>query len=425
MMGKYKNTRLVLAWIVFSILTAYCLSHFIATISGYPWGYEGWAISDWLINYEGGFVRRGLVGQVLFEMYQVKPYDVKLVIVLIYLLSSLMILALLYHILKKEGISPLFVLTGCGVAFTIFSLYGRRDFVMFIGVYIAIHYYAQYIKRKNIGYKILFQVISILLIFLHEASFFLFIPILFLLDFSKQVSCGNKRLKAFSSSLWFFSTIFLAFIVSCVFKGDADIARKIWTSWHSTFAAYPTNEDTSEIGLGVEALGWSANDTFLKTIKWTFMGEDGHQTLFKFPLAVSLYISSFYLMIHANDCDLKLYRLKELDKARLCNILLIQFLFFLPFFSFLSCDTGRNIAYWTLSSLFIYHQLPLNRTIIDKRLESCCKWMCLDLSKNANVKFCIYVALLLLTPFSSYCAPGLDNTLQGRIIEVLLHVLGG
>lgn len=102
-MGKYKNTRLVLAWIVFSILTAYCLSHLIATISSYPWGYEGWAISDWLINYEGGFVRRGLVGQMLFEMYQVKPYDVKLVIVLIYLLSSLMILALLYHLLKKEG----------------------------------------------------------------------------------------------------------------------------------------------------------------------------------------------------------------------------------------------------------------------------------------------------------------------------------
>ena len=33
-------------------------------------------ISDWLINYESGFVRRGLVGQLLLTLYNTCPFDI-------------------------------------------------------------------------------------------------------------------------------------------------------------------------------------------------------------------------------------------------------------------------------------------------------------------------------------------------------------
>ena len=32
--------------------------------------YSAWQYSDWLINYQGGFVRRGLIGEFLFQLHK-------------------------------------------------------------------------------------------------------------------------------------------------------------------------------------------------------------------------------------------------------------------------------------------------------------------------------------------------------------------
>ena len=47
-----------LAIMIALLLWAAC-SQFIAALS---WGHESWQLGDWLINYAGGFVRRGLTG---------------------------------------------------------------------------------------------------------------------------------------------------------------------------------------------------------------------------------------------------------------------------------------------------------------------------------------------------------------------------
>ena len=31
--------------------------------------YSGWQYADWLINYQGGLVRRGLIGEILFKFH--------------------------------------------------------------------------------------------------------------------------------------------------------------------------------------------------------------------------------------------------------------------------------------------------------------------------------------------------------------------
>ena len=43
--------------------------------------YESWGISEWLINYQGGFVRRGLAGEILYRLYQIHPYPVPYLII--------------------------------------------------------------------------------------------------------------------------------------------------------------------------------------------------------------------------------------------------------------------------------------------------------------------------------------------------------
>ena len=32
---------------------------------------NGWQYSDWLINYQGGFTRRGLIGEIIFKIHQI------------------------------------------------------------------------------------------------------------------------------------------------------------------------------------------------------------------------------------------------------------------------------------------------------------------------------------------------------------------
>jgi len=66
------------------------------------WGHHPWAIGDWLISYQGGFVRRGFLGEVLYRVALVSHIDPA------YLAAGLQILALwtyigmAYHSLWKQ-----------------------------------------------------------------------------------------------------------------------------------------------------------------------------------------------------------------------------------------------------------------------------------------------------------------------------------
>ena len=51
--------------------------------------YSEWQYSDWLINYQGGFIRRGLIGEILFQIYS--NLDINLDILVLITVSSLIL----------------------------------------------------------------------------------------------------------------------------------------------------------------------------------------------------------------------------------------------------------------------------------------------------------------------------------------------
>jgi hypothetical protein len=55
-------------------LGAILLSTFIGAVLGYR-AHDGWRMGDWLINYSGGFVRRGLFGQVFLSLSDVSSIN--------------------------------------------------------------------------------------------------------------------------------------------------------------------------------------------------------------------------------------------------------------------------------------------------------------------------------------------------------------
>jgi len=59
---KNKNNKILFAFFLILLGLISIASHFISV---YRSGGNGWAIGEWLINYNGGFVRRGLIGQLI------------------------------------------------------------------------------------------------------------------------------------------------------------------------------------------------------------------------------------------------------------------------------------------------------------------------------------------------------------------------
>ena len=99
--------------------------------------YESWGVSEWLINYQGGFVRRGLAGEILYRLYQIHPYPVPYLIIGISVVC-LVGLTLLCIILFRRMNWPIWLLLF--PMFLYYRLYGlemgildsRRDCLMLL-----------------------------------------------------------------------------------------------------------------------------------------------------------------------------------------------------------------------------------------------------------------------------------------------------
>lgn len=91
--------------ILFSVILV--LKFFELIRSGYP--KDSWQVTEWLINYQGGFVRRGLAGELLLRFYYcwgIEPYYVILTMCFILYLG---LVIFFYRAFRRAGL-PLFLL---------------------------------------------------------------------------------------------------------------------------------------------------------------------------------------------------------------------------------------------------------------------------------------------------------------------------
>ena len=65
-----------------------------------------YTFTDWLINYEGGFAKRGLLGQIIFETSKFLNIQIKLIILFFQITIYLIYFFLFYLILSKK--KPIF-----------------------------------------------------------------------------------------------------------------------------------------------------------------------------------------------------------------------------------------------------------------------------------------------------------------------------
>lgn len=318
------------------------------------WEYSSFEISDWLINYSGGFVRRGLIGQLLYLVYQIHPYPVRYAILMLYVIGFLLVSWMLVRLLKKRGLS-VFILpfTIClYYSFTCDLIWTRRDYWSLLIAFAIYYQYFKFISKSDVISLIFFYVLSAVALLIHEAS--IFYTHLILLLHSVFLTYKNYEVRNLLrlSLLWL--PVLILFIFIIINKGSENVMASIWESWQPCFQTYPPKSGIiPDVGNGVEFLRRSSYNAIAMHVNLVWLSNFAPY-IPSWPFNIYIIVCTYYLVTRINTIDMKFYKLGYVNKVLLSNIVILQFILLIPMFGFLSCDLGRVVPYWVISSLFIY-----------------------------------------------------------------------
>ena len=133
------------------------------------------AMSEWVINYQGGFVRRGLIGELVFQISSFFNLDLRFCFLVLQSSLYLLYYYLIFNLIKNIKTNFIVLLTLFSPLFIIFPIaeleaIGRKEIIIFLVLLISINLYFKY---KNNDILILFVSIFYPIILLtFEASIF-------------------------------------------------------------------------------------------------------------------------------------------------------------------------------------------------------------------------------------------------------------
>lgn len=289
----------------------------------HPWMGD-WGITEYMINWEGGFVRRGLLGQGLYELCRVTGLSMLQFIYPFCSVCYVLVTVSLCWLFHRRGYCwwlP-FIPYLCGF----WGFFVRKDFLL-IGIMLV----SFYIIGKGLTARrvTLVTLLTVLALFLHEAYIFWGFPLLLLV-----ISGDRRRGVAYAVvSLAVFA------LLSC-FKGSPEIAARITASWHELLPdLVPLSPDGT-----VESLGWSFRYAMERHMEANFCGSYDLQFVRvpKVLMHLIVLLCSFYLALNL----LRYFRAKRtsfVPERRLSVFICLMtvWCFMLPMFIVLSTDYPR------------------------------------------------------------------------------------
>ena len=406
------------AYYVNNILTIYFIAIicFVAIYSFvYIPDYETYEISDWMINYEGGFVRRGLIGQCLLWANHIHSFDIRYAIVLIEAFFYVLFLYLIFKIFNKYKWSLLGAMFPIVCSTTSLTVY-RRDFMMLCLCYLSYKLFFRYLKDNRINSLIISIMIMSISITIYEPIFFVMVPVLVLQYWNKKKNIIN--------SLFIFLIPILCMVLSCIFRGTDNQVNDIWQSWLPYLSQY-VDIQNENIGFAIQFLGLTNQKVFSLHYECTFRDNMPLWTIITLIIVFSL---AYFLCTYVPSVYREGKRLCEnIDKYEISKILLFQLFIQLPIFTLLSCDYGRTIPMSLYTSFFIFHMSKMNgykvyvTNIIgntsDKIINSLNSYMVFN---NPWV----YIFTILLFPFHTF-APSLvyDNIIVHSLQKIIKYLI--
>lgn len=297
-------------------------------------------VSEFLINYQGGFVRRGLLGELLYQVCKPLGLDPRYIILPLCIVCAALFCFLAIKHFRKAHLC-LWILP------THYMLFGadfiRKDFLMMLLVWGILHTVSKIIAGR--GNALVVILLGLFLLNVHEASFFIFYPImaLYVLFASPNKTSALSKAAIIAAPL-------AGMAMTCVFKGNVECANAICHSW--TFA-YPDTYATITGENAIGALTWDTMSTLWMHVQYNFHSGP----LFAYSgiiLRVTSIALIFFLIVQIAFIHQRESADYKSNTAKFVKIALFQLLALSPLLVFLSCDYRRICFYWTASSFISY-----------------------------------------------------------------------
>ena len=167
------------------------------------------SLSDWLINYSGGFVRRGLVGQIVLEFAYFFSIKLRDAIVIFQIISFVTYYLLVFFLLRKTITNRLLILSVFSPVFILFPIaeieaFGRKE--IFILLVVILYFFS---NIRDIKTQLIFKFFIFPISILIWEPAIIFYPYLLLIDLVVfKITKLNKNL------IWLFLSYLVVFLVT-------------------------------------------------------------------------------------------------------------------------------------------------------------------------------------------------------------------
>lgn len=404
---KKKQLLRIFFWVFFGINLAAILKEWLR-IADDSCRIGGWGTTEFLVNFQGGYVRRGLLGEILHYFCVNTTCSPNYIIIPLCLCSFMAFAFFMFLVIKKLHFCWFVLLTNYGI-------FGaeiiRKDYMIFLSLIAALLSYSS-IKRRTLRFFVPLLIIIVML-HLHEASFFYCVPVYLLVIFSDKTSAFS-----FAEKAWHVALITITMGVLCFCKGDKTVAHAIVNSWQ---VVYPETYGRL-YSASIKAIGWDSFSTFCFHLRLNFVSGPIRYSGFLFrPVALMVIL---FLMVRVG--------LRRHIKSNIffvdqyIYISLILLLTLMPMLTVLSCDFRRAVFYWVISSILTLYYLQnrsiflMNTTIIQK----CVGYVRDLILKQSNRKTAYLLLLIFEIPYAGNAIFGYRSQSLCLIMRIVKKIVG-
>jgi hypothetical protein len=171
-----KNNYIATISMAFLFLTAIVFQLY----KSFKWGHDSWQMTEWLINYSGGFVRRGLSGELFYWLAKIT--EIQAIYFVIFFSLVVYLVLLFYFLIQAKGVFPVYLI----LSPVLLGSAAYQDFIIrkdALGILLLI-FCLSVSERKWTEFTRLFfmNVIAVTAILLHESFLFFGLPVLVLVN---------------------------------------------------------------------------------------------------------------------------------------------------------------------------------------------------------------------------------------------------
>lgn len=312
----------------------------------------GTAVVDNLYNFAGGFVRRGLGGEIVFFLQDSLGIPIAVPIYLSSLVAYSFLAWISISYFRKKGYGINVLIMGFalgGVLVHGFDSY-RRDFVELAFLAVTLLSFTRLTVAK---WLVLGNLITMFGIALHEATFFFTVPVLIMI--------ANLRIRNIWKSLCAWVPSIIVFAVCCICKGSPDMVSPIIGR---AMEYAPECFPGGEVPWLLKFIGFDTETVVKMHLNINFFDIG---VLKGFP--VPAFLITLVYFVYIPYCMVAMLiaftpgGLRNGERNRLVRIVVFQFICLIPMFTVLSCDLARVSCYWIMSSLLVWLIIDRNDQI--------------------------------------------------------------